>query len=154
VLRDGDRAVDVSLGHRHPRGDRRVVEGRSSGVQHRGERLELELDRVDRAPRQLGLLGGGHRQAIAHEPHDASEDRLAVPGGEDRGDASEGPCGRGVGTHHPRVGEGRAPQGQVQRPGEREVAGEGGLTGGAAEAHGSFSAAAEAAPSTAATGLA
>ena len=103
-----------------------------------GERLEVELDGVDRAPRQLGLLGGGHRQAVADEPHHPRQQPLLVSGGEHRGDAREGARGRGVGPHHPRVGEGRAPQGQVQRAGQREVAGEGGLAGGAAQAHGSL----------------
>ena len=57
---------------RHPRGDGGLVAGRGLGVEHRGERLEIDLGEVHRAPRELGLLGGGHRQAVADVPLDGA----------------------------------------------------------------------------------
>ena len=64
-----------------------------------------------------------------------------VLGGEHDGDARQGACDRGVGAPHAAVCDGRASERQVEHPGHQQVAREGGLAGGTAEAHGALLAA-------------
>jgi hypothetical protein len=150
VLGASERLVHVPFGHCRPRGDRGLIELRRVGIENGRQGLEFELYRVHRAPRELGLFRGGHRQAVADEAGGGREDACGVGGDEHGDDAGESLRGRGVGPDDAGVGQRRATEGQVQRAGQREVASEGGLARRATEAHRSPRAAA----STAATGLA
>ena len=154
MLRVRERSLHVARGGRHPRGHAGFVARRGLGVEHRGERLEGDLGQVDRAPGELGLLGGGHRHAIADVAQHARQGAPLVPRAEHQRDPGESGRGRGVGADDARVGEGRAPQGEVQRAREHDVPGERGLAGRAPQAHRSSSAARAAAASTAAIGSA
>ena len=144
-------SLDVPFVDHEARGDASLVPEGLRGVEDRGEGLEVQADHVRRLAGQLRVLGHGEARPVAHEAQDRVEEAPGIVGGEHRHHPREGRCIAHVDTRHPTVGEGRAPDGHVQRPGSGQVAGEGGLAGGSPEGHSSLR---EAALRTARTGRA
>ncbi len=130
------RLVHVAFGHGGAGRDARVVLRGSLRVERGRQRLELELDELQRAARELGLLGRRDREAVTDEMDDLGKRLRRVRARQHLDDPRQRARGGRGGADHARVRARRAAQREMQRPGLRVVAGERGLAGGAAHAHG------------------
>jgi hypothetical protein len=127
---------------------RRVLVHRALGVEERRQHLVLDLDRLARLLRQLGILGRHHRHAVADEAHLAVEHHgvvrrrfgPALPGRgvgharhvlvrEHAGDAWHRAGARRVDAHDPRVRVGRVQDARVEQRRQRDVVHEGAAAG-------------------------
>ena len=130
------RLVHVAFGHGSAGRDARVVLRGSLRVERGRQRLELELDELQRAARDLGLLGRRDREAVTDVMDDVGKHLRRVGERQHLDEPRHRARGGRVRADHARVRARRAAQREMQRPGLRVVAGERGLAGGAAHAHG------------------
>ena len=130
-------ARQVVADHRGPGVERR------RGVDHRGQRLVVDVDELEGVPRRVPVLGHDERDLLALEPHlVGGQDRLHVLGqgghpgqaavlqrlaGDHGLDPGVGLGGRGVDRDDPGVRERAAQDRAVQHAGKLDVVGEGAL---------------------------